>query len=215
MSQLLDLLETNFAGKEELRQMLINRAPKYGNDIEQVDKFTEFVAKAINDEIKKYRDARGGEFDIVFATQSYNMVLGKIIGATPDGRKAFTPVADNASPMIGMDVCGPTAVVKSVDSGKRCNAQGGYLLNQRFDPHIVKGEKGIDVLETVLRAHFANEGEHIQINVVDNETLRDAQEHPENYRNLLVRVAGYSAFFVDLEKSIQENIIDRTVQATV
>ncbi len=194
MSELMDLLETNFEGKEELRQMLINRAPKYGNDIEQVDKFTEFVAKSINDEAKKYRDARGGEFDIVFATQSYNMVLGKIIGATPDGRKAFTPVADNASPMIGMDVCGPTAVVKSVNSGKRCNAQGGYLLNQRFDPYIVKGEKGIDVLETVLRAHFGNEGEHIQINVVDNETLRDAQEHPENYRNLLVRVAGYSAF---------------------
>ena len=215
MSELMDLLETNFEGKEELRQMLINRAPKYGNDIEQVDKFTEFVAKSINDEAKKYRDARGGEFDIVFATQSYNMVLGKIIGATPDGRKAFTPVADYASPMIGMDVCGPTAVVKSVNSGKRCNAQGGYLLNQRFDPYIVKGEKGIDVLETVLRAHFGNEGEHIQINVVDNETLRDAQEHPENYRNLLVRVAGYSAFFVDLEKSIQENIIERTVQATV
>ena len=215
MSELMDLLETNFEGKEELRQMLINRAPKYGNDIEQVDKFTEFVAKSINDEAKKHRDARGGEFDIVFATQSYNMVLGKIIGATPDGRKAFTPVADNASPMIGMDVCGPTAVVKSVNSGKRCNAQGGYLLNQRFDPYIVKGEKGIDVLETVLRAHFGNEGEHIQINVVDNETLRDAQEHPENYRNLLVRVAGYSAFFVDLEKSIQENIIERTVQATV
>lgn len=215
MDELMNLLETNFAGKEELRQMLINRAPKYGNDIEQVDKFTEFVAKSINDEAKKYRDARGGEFDIVFATQSYNMVLGKIIGATPDGRKAFTPVADNASPMIGMDVCGPTAVVKSVNSGKRCNAQGGYLLNQRFDPHIVKGEKGIDVLETVLRAHFGNEGEHLQINVVDNETLRDAQAHPENYRNLLVRVAGYSAFFVDLEKSIQENIIERTVQATI
>lgn len=215
MSQLMDLLETNFEGKEEMRQMLINRAPKYGNDIEQVDKYAEFVAEAINTEAKKYRDARDGEFDIVFATQSYNMVLGKIIGATPDGRKAFTPVADNASPMIGMDVNGPTAVVKSVDSGKRRNAQGGYLLNQRFDPNIVKGEKGIDILETVLRAHFKSEGEHIQINVVDNETLRDAQLHPENYRNLLVRVAGYSAFFVDLEESIQENIIERTVQTTV
>ena len=211
----MDLLETNFEGKEEMRQMLINRAPKYGNDIEQVDKYAEFVAEAINTEAKKYRDARDGEFDIVFATQSYNMVLGKIIGATPDGRKAFTPVADNASPMIGMDVNGPTAVVKSVDSGKRRNAQGGYLLNQRFDPNIVKGEKGIDILETVLRAHFKSEGEHIQINVVDNETLRDAQLHPENYRNLLVRVAGYSAFFVDLEESIQENIIERTVQTTV
>lgn len=215
MGELLKLLDTNFEGREDLRQMLINRAPKYGNDISQVDQYAEFVAQAINSEAKKYRDGRGGELDIVFATQSYNVVLGKLIGATPDGRKAFTPVADNASPMIGMDVNGPTAVVKSVDSTKRRNAQGGCLLNQRFDPHIVKGEKGIDILEAVLRAHFINEGEHIQINVVDNETLRDAQKHPENYRNLLVRVAGYSAFFVDLEESIQENIIDRTIQKTV
>lgn len=215
MGELLELLETNFEGREDLRLMLVNRAPKYGNDIAQVDQYAEFVAGAINKEAKRYRDGRGGELDIVFATQSYNMVLGKLIGATPDGRKAFTPVADNASPMIGMDVSGPTAVVKSVDSTKRCNVQGGCLLNQRFDPHIVKGEKGVDILETVLRAHFIHEGEHMQINVVDNETLRDAQKHPENYRNLLVRVAGYSAFFVDLEKSIQENIIDRTIQKTV
>lgn len=187
MAQLMDLLATNFEGREEMRQLLINRAPKYGNDIEQVDKYTEFVASSINREAKKYTDARGGEFDIVFATQSYNVVLGRMIGALPDGRKAFTPVADNASPMIGMDVNGPTAVVKSVNSGGRRNAQGGYLLNQRFDPHIVRGEKGVDILEAVLRAHFGSEGEHIQLNVVDNETLRDAQEHPENYRNLLVR----------------------------
>lgn len=215
MAQLMDLLATNFEGREEMRQLLINRAPKYGNDIEQVDKYTEFVASSINREAKKYTDARGGEFDIVFATQSYNVVLGRMIGALPDGRKAFTPVADNASPMIGMDVNGPTAVVKSVNSGGRRNAQGGYLLNQRFDPHIVRGEKGVDILEAVLRAHFGSEGEHIQLNVVDNETLRDAQAHPENYRNLLVRVAGYSAFFVDLEESIQENIIERTIQKGV
>lgn len=215
MAELMDLLETNFEGNEAKRQMLINRAPKYGNDIEQADKYTEFVSSTIHKEVKKYQDGRGGQFDIVFATQSYNMVLGKIIGATPDGRKAFAPVADNASPMIGMDVNGPTAVIKSVCSGKRCYAQGGYLLNQRFDPHIVKGEKGIDILETVLRTYFKLEGEHMQINVVDNETLRDAQEHPENYRNLLVRVAGYSAFFVDLEESIQENIIERTIQKSV
>lgn len=212
MEELMELLRTNFEGKEDMRQMLIHRAPKFGNDNEQADKYAEFVSSTINKEAKKYVDGRGGEFDIVFATQSYNMVLGKIIGALPDGRKAFTPVADNASPMIGMDVNGPTAVVKSVCSGGRCNAQGGYLLNQRFDPNIVKGEKGIDILEIVLRALFAGYGEHIQINVIDDKTLRDAQVHPEKYRNMLVRVAGYSAFFVDLERSIQDNIIDRTLQ---
>ena len=212
MPELMDLLKTDFEGKENLRQMLIQRAPKYGNDIEQVDKFAQFVASSVDNEIKKYRDGRDGSFISVCATQSYNVQLGKNITATPDGRHAFTPLADNASPMIGCDTCGPTAVVKSLDSIDQGHFQAGMLLNQRFDPQIVKGEKGIDILETVLKAHFKMKGSHMQINVVDNETLRDAQKHPENYRNMLVRVAGYSAFFVDLEKNIQENIIERTIQ---
>ena len=212
MPELMDLLKTDFEGKENLRQMLIQRAPKYGNDIEQVDKFAQFVAGTVDTEIKKYRDGRDGSFISVCATQSYNVQLGKNITATPDGRHAFTPLADNASPMIGCDTCGPTAVVKSLDSIDQGHLQAGMLLNQRFDPQIVKGEKGIDILETVLKAHFKMKGSHMQINVVDNETLRDAQKHPEKYRNMLVRVAGYSAFFVDLEKNIQENIIERTIQ---
>ncbi len=212
MHELMDLLKTDFEGKEDLRQMLINKAPKYGNDIEQVDKYAQFAAGSVDEEIKKYTDGRGGSFISVCATQSYNVQLGKNITATPDGRHAFTPLADNASPMIGCDTCGPTAVVKSLDSIDQGNLQAGMLLNQRFDPQIVKGEKGIDILETVLKAHFSMKGSHMQINVVDNETLRDAQKHPENYRNMLVRVAGYSAFFVDLEENIQENIIERTIQ---
>ncbi len=212
MHELMDLLKTDFEGKEDLRQMLINKAPKYGNDIEQVDKFAQFAAGSVDEEIKKYTDGRDGSFISVCATQSYNVQLGKNITATPDGRHAFTPLADNASPMIGCDTCGPTAVVKSLDSIDQGNLQAGMLLNQRFDPQIVKGEKGIDILETVLKAHFSMKGSHMQINVVDNETLRDAQKHPENYRNMLVRVAGYSAFFVDLEENIQENIIERTIQ---
>lgn len=215
MSELMDLLETDFEGKEDLRQMLVQKAPKYGNDIEQVDKYAQFVAESVDSEIKKYKDGRGGSFISVCATQSYNVQLGKNITATPDGRHAYTPLADNASPMIGCDMNGPTSVVKSLDSIDQGSFQAGMLLNQRFDPAIVKGEKGIDILETVLKAHFAMKGSHMQINVVDNETLRDAQLHPENYRNMLVRVAGYSAFFVDLEKNIQENIIERTIQTSV
>lgn len=212
MSELMELLRTDFEGKEDLRQMLIQRAPKYGNDIEQVDKYAQFVAESADAEIKKYKDGRGGSFITVCATQSYNVQLGKNITATPDGRHAYTALSDNASPMIGCDTCGPTAVVKSLDSIDQGALQAGMLLNQRFDPQIVKGEKGTDILETVLKAHFNMKGSHMQINVVDNKTLRDAQKHPENYRNMLVRVAGYSAFFVDLEKNIQENIIERTIQ---
>ena len=212
MSELMDALECDFKDKEDIRQVLIHRAPKYGNDIEQADKYAQFVIETADAEIKKYTDGRGGKFISVCATQSYNVQLGKNITATPDGRHSFTPLSDNASPMIGCDTCGPTAVVKSLDSINQEASQAGMLLNQRFDPQIVKGQKGIDILETVLKAHFKMKGSHMQINVVDNETLRDAQVHPENYRNMLVRVAGYSAFFVDLEKNIQENIIERTIQ---
>ncbi|MCD8140922.1 MAG: hypothetical protein LUE17_14305 [Planctomycetaceae bacterium] len=113
-----------------------------------------------------------------------------------------------------MDTNGPTAVVNSVNAVDSTIPQSGMLLNQRFDPAIVKGNKGIDILEAVLRAHFNKKGDHLQINVVDNETLRAAQKEPEKYRNMLVRVAGYSAFFVDLEENIQENIIQRTLQTT-
>ena len=215
MSELMELLKTDFAGKENLRQMLITRAPKYGNDIPEVDKYAQFIASTVDAEIKKYKDGRDGDFISLSATQSYNVQLGKSITATPDGRHAYTPLADNASPMIGCDKHGPTAVVKSLDSIDQSSLQAGMLLNQRFDPELAKGERGVDLLETVLKAHFAMNGSHMQINVVDDATLRDAQENPDKYRNMLVRVAGYSAFFVDLEKNIQENIIERTVQRTI
>ena len=215
MTELMELLATDFEGRENMRQLLINRAPKFGNDIEQVDKYAHFVVKTLDDEGKRYRDGRDGELTTVWATQSYNVVLGRAIGATPDGRHAFTAMADNVSPMIGMDINGPTAVVNSVNAIDSTIPQSGMLLNQRFDPSIVRGEKGKDILEAVLRAHFKKDGDHLQINVVDNETLRAAQREPEKYRNMLVRVAGYSAFFVDLEESIQENIIQRTIQTTV
>lgn len=214
MAELMDLLDSDFEGKENMRQLLLNRAPKFGNDIEAVDKYAHFVVKSLDDEGKKHRDGRDGELTTVWATQSYNVVLGRKIGATPDGRRAFTAMADNVSPMIGADVNGPTAVVNSVNAVDSTIPQSGMLLNQRFDPAIVKGEKGIDILEAVLRAHFGKQGDHLQINVVDNETLRAAQKEPDKYRNMLVRVAGYSAFFVDLEENIQENIIQRTMQTT-
>lgn len=212
MDQLMDLLATDFEGKENLRQMLINRAPKYGNNEEAVDKYAHWVVKLCNDEVKKYKDGRGGEFTIVVSSQSYNVVLGHLVGATPDGRKAYTALADNASPMIGMDVNGPTEALHSITSLDPMMVESGILVNQRFDPVFVKGEKGSQILDTVMRTYFKNHGQHIQINVVDDETLRAAQKNPQDYKNILVRVAGYSAYFVDLEKEMQDNIIARTLQ---
>jgi pyruvate formate-lyase/glycerol dehydratase family glycyl radical enzyme len=212
MDELMNLLDTNFEGHEDKRQMLLNRAPKFGNDIEEVDRYSYWLIDMLNEEVKKYRDPMGGPYTLVVATQAYNVELGKLVGATADGRLATTPLADNASPMAGMDVNGPTAVVKSLACCDPLVPESGMLFNQRFDPQICKGEKGLDIIETVFKAHFAQGGFHIQINVLDDETLRAAQREPDKYRNILVRVAGYSAYFVDLSKEIQDNIIDRTIQ---
>jgi formate C-acetyltransferase len=215
MSELMELLATNFEGKENMRQLLINKAPKYGNNIESVDEYARWLADLCNEQAIRYTDGRDGRFSIIIASQSYNVVLGYLIGATPDGRRAFEALADNASPMYGMDMNGPTAVMNSISALDPLIAQSGVLVNQRFDPDIVKGEKGLDVLETIIRGFFNKHGQHIQINVVDNETLLAAQKDPQSHRNILVRVAGYSAFFVDLEKDIQDNIIARTLQRSL
>ncbi len=212
MSELIDMLDHNFEGSEDKRQMLLNRAPKFGNDIEEVDKYSYWFVDTMDTEAKKYHDAMGGQMTLVIATQAYNVELGKLIGATPDGRLATTPLADNASPMAGMDVNGPTAVVNSLACCDPLVPESGMLFNQRFDPQVCAGEKGLDIIETVFKAHFAKGGFHIQINVLDDKTLRAAQKEPEKYKNVLVRVAGYSAYFVDLSEEIQNNIIDRTIQ---
>ncbi len=212
MDQLLNLMDTNFEGQENMRQLLINKAPKFGNNIEQADKYGEWFVDTMDRSIKRYKDAHGGQWTSLHATVVYNVAMGKTVGAMPDGRLAFSPLADNASPMIGMDVNGPTAVVNSLAACDEQLPQSGMLLNQRFDPTIAAGEKGLDIIETVFRAHFAQGGYHIQINVLDDETLRAAQKEPEKYKDIIVRVAGYSAYFVELGEEIQNNIIARTIQ---
>ena len=212
MEELLQLLDTNFEGKENMRQLLINKAPKYGNNIEQADKYGEWFVDRIDRSMKRFKDAHGGQWTSLHATVVYNVEMGKNVGAMPDGRLAFSPLADNASPMTGMDVNGPTAVVNSLAACDEQIPQSGMLLNQRFDPTIAAGEKGLDIIESVFRAHFAQGGYHIQINVLDDETLLAAQKEPEKYKNIIVRVAGYSAYFVELGKEIQDNIIQRTIQ---
>lgn len=212
MEELIELLDANFEGREDMRQLLINKAPKFGNDIEAVDKYGEWFVTIFDRSMKRFKDAHGGPWTSLHATVVYNVEMGKSVGATPDGRLAYSPLADNASPMIGMDVNGPTAVVNSLAACDPLVPQSGMLLNQRFDPTIAEGEKGLDIIETVFKAHFAQGGYHIQINVLDNETLRAAQREPDKYKNIIVRVAGYSAYFVELSEEVQNNIIDRTIQ---
>ena len=212
MEELIHLLDTNFENAEDKRQLLLNRAPKFGNDNEDVDKYAYWVIDTLDTIMKQYHDAQGGPFTVLVATQAYNVEMGKWVGATPNGRLSGTPLADNVSPSVGMDTHGPTAVVNSLAACDELVPQSGLLLNQRFDPSVVSGEKGLDIIETVFRAHFNEGGYHIQINVFDDETLRAAQKDPDSYRNILVRVAGYSAYFVDLSEEVQNNIIERTIQ---
>lgn len=203
-------LETNFEGNEVLRQKLLNKAPKFGNDIPEVDEIGRKIVARMRNFIDQYRDSRGGRYTYDIESQSMNVSQGKCVGATPDGRKAFTALADNASPVMGRDVNGPTATVLSVAHLDQMNTNDGALFNLRFDPRTITGEKGKNVIGGVIKTYFNNMGEHIQINVVSDETLRAAQKHPEDYRDLLVRVAGYLAYFTELDKSVQDNIIART-----
>ena len=171
------------------------------------------IIKHINEMISTYRDSRGARFCFDIESQSYNIVQGKCVGATPDGRKAFAPLGDNVSPVMGRDTSGPTATVLSVAKIDQFYTTDGTLFNIRFDPRSIAGEKGKEVLGGVVKTYFDNYGEHIQVNVVSDETLREAQKHPEDYKNLLVRVAGYLAYFTELDKNVQDNIIARTLHS--
>ena len=164
----------------------------------------------IAENVQKWPDARGGWYSFNVHSQTVNVAHGQVTGATPDGRKAGEPFCDNASPMMGRDTSGPTATVKSVASMGQASFHDGALFNLRFDPKGVEGEKGLQSIEGVIRTYFKHGGEHIQINVVDTETLRDAQIHPEMHKGLMVRVAGYMAYFTELDKSAQDTIIYRT-----
>lgn len=209
MEELIYLCDTNFENAEDLRLMLVNRAPKFGNDNPDVDAMVSDIVAAGCEFISKIPDARGGRFSPGNLSQTNNVTLGEHVGATPDGRKAFTALSDNASPSMGRDTTGPTASANSVAHLNQEVCGGGVLYNLRFDPRGVQGEKGRVILGGIIR-EFLEGGEHIQINVVDDKTLRAAQEKPEEYRDLVVRVAGYMAYFTELDKGVQDVIIART-----
>ncbi|MBQ9662556.1 MAG: pyruvate formate-lyase [Oscillospiraceae bacterium] len=210
MDELIRVLDKNFEGEERTRQLLINKPAKFGNDDEHVDEVYSEMLQFIASNVQSWHDSRGGYYSFSNLSQTVNVSHGAVCGATPDGRLAGEAFCDNASPMMGRDLKGPTATVKSVASTGMENFHDGALFNIRFDPQGVSGEKGLQSIEGVIRTFFQYGGEHIQINVVDDETLRAAQEHPENYRGLMVRVAGYMAYFTELDRDAQNSIIYRT-----
>ncbi|MGN8897632.1 glycyl radical protein [Flavonifractor sp. HCP28S3_F3] len=210
MDQLIQALSKNFEGEERMRQLLLNKPAKFGNDDPHVDGIYREMMHFVADHVQTWRDARGGYYSFNVHSQTVNVSHGAACGATPDGRLDGEPLCDNASPMMGRDVKGPTATVKSVAAMEQSAFHDGALFNLRFDPQGVAGEKGLQSIEGIIKTFFANGGEHIQINVVDDETLLDAQKHPEKHKGLMVRVAGYMAYFTELDKSAQDAIIYRT-----
>ena len=191
---------------------MIDEVPKYGNDIPEVDYFAREVAYTYSKPLQNYHNPRGGQFQAGLYPVSANVPLGGQTGATPDGRYAHTPVADGVSPSAGKDVKGPTAAATSVSRLDHFIVSNGTLFNQKFHPSALSGREGLEKFVALIRSYFDQKGMHMQFNVVDRATLLDAQEHPEKYKHLVVRVAGYSALFTTLSRSLQDDIIRRTEQ---
>ncbi len=198
--------------KGERLLKLIAEVPKFGNDIPEVDAFARDVAYTYTRPLQEYRNPRGGIFQAGLYPVSANVPLGAQTGATPDGRLAGTPVADGVSPSAGKDVNGPTAAANSVARLDHFIASNGTLFNQKFHPSALSGREGLEKFVALIRAYFDQKGSHMQFNVVSRETLLDAQKYPEKYKHLVVRVAGYSALFTTLSRSLQDDIINRTEQ---
>ncbi|MBC7363086.1 MAG: glycyl radical protein [Candidatus Aminicenantes bacterium] len=207
--EMLEALKKNFVGYEKLRDRLLNKTPKFGND----DDYADELAKIVFDMYFNLIDGRptvcGGTYRINLLPTTVHVYFGKVTGATPDGRLAGEPLSEGISPVQGMDRKGPTAVIKS--EGKLDHIKtGGTLLNMKFTPQLLAEEEGLVKLKDLIRTYFKFMGHHIQFNVVTAETLREAQKHPEKYRDLIVRVAGYSDYFVDCARELQDEIIRRT-----
>lgn len=196
----------------EIKKM-IDGVTHFGNDDDEADEYAREAAYMYTRPLETYRNPRGGMFQAGLYPVSANVPLGAQTGATPDGRYAYTPVADGVSPSAGRDVFGPTATANSVSKLDHGIASNGTLFNQKFHPSALAGREGLEKFVALIRTYFDQKGSHMQFNVVSRETLLDAQKHPENYRHLVVRVAGYSALFTTLSRSLQDDIINRTEQA--
>jgi len=212
MDQLLKCLEDDFEGHEEI-QRLVGGIPKYGNDDELPDKYAEMAAEIFCLEVARHRNARRGAYLPGFLSMTTHEGFGSFVGALPSGRRAFQTFANGLSPCDGSDEKGATACLKSIAKIDYSLATSGVAVNIKFSPIHLKGDEGTEILKSLIRGYFDLGGMHLQINLVDRETLVDAQCHPQKYPDLMVRVAGYSAYFVDLSKEVQDEIIARTEHA--
>jgi len=212
MDELLAALKTDFAENERLRQILLNKSPKYGNDDDEADEVMRACFDVFFQAVDGRPNTKGGRYHIDMLPTTCHIYFGFVTGAMPDGRRAWKPLSEGISPVQGMDRKGPTAVLKS--AGKMDHIKtGGTLLNQKFTRPVLEGEDGITKLAHLIRSYFRLDGHQVQFNVIDAETLRAAQARPEEYQNLIVRVAGYSDYFVHLGRTLQDEIISRTEHA--
>jgi trans-4-hydroxy-L-proline dehydratase len=214
MEALLGALDADFAGDERLRQLLLNRTPRYGNDDDAADEVMVRVFEAYFAAIDGRPNTRGGAYHINLLPTTVHVYFGSVIGATPDGRRAGTPVSEGVSPVQGADRAGPTAVLRSVAKMDQVRT-GGTLLNQKFTPALLADDAGRRGILELIRTYFRLGGHHVQFNVVDADTLRAAQANPGEHRDLIVRVAGYSDYFCDLGRALQDEIIARTEHQAV
>jgi len=210
MKQLLNAVSNNFENEEILRQNIINRTPFFGNDNEYAD----MIAKRVYDDLFLAIDGKknvkdGGKYHMNMLSTTCHIYFGKVLGATPNGRLAGKPISDGTSPSQGCDTHGPSSVIKSLSKIDQVKS-GGTLLNQRFLPSLLKSDDDIEKLGSLVRSYFSLGGHHIQFNIVDTDTLRAAQKNPEEYKDLMVRMAGYSDYFNDMNEDLQEEIISRT-----
>lgn len=212
MGELLEALSANFEGHEALRELLRNDTPRWGNDDDRADELAQRVFDAFYRSVEGRPTTRGGQFRINLLPTTSHVYFGSVIGALPEGRSAGEPLSEGISPVQGTDRQGPTAVMKSASKIDHLRT-GGTLLNQKFLPQVLESEDGLRKVGQLIRGYFGMNGHHVQFNVVTVETLREAQKHPEKHRDLIVRVAGYSDYFVELERELQDEIIKRTAHS--
>ena len=209
MTELLAALRDNFDGFDDLRDTLVNHTPKYGNDDDYADQVMQQVFESFYDAVDGRPNTKGGVYRINLLPTTVHVYFGSMTGALPDGRRSQQPLSEGISPVQGADRKGPTAVLKSASKIDHVRT-GGTLLNQKFCPELLHNDNGISKVAQLVRSYFRMDGHHIQFNVVNAETLRQAQNRPDDYRDLIVRVAGYSDYFVNLTEALQEEIIRRT-----
>jgi len=209
MKDLLEALSVDFSGFEKIRDILLNKTPKYGNDEEYADLVMVSVFELYYEAVNGRKNTKGGKYCINLLPTTCHIYFGSVTGASTDGRKAWQPLSEGISPVQGSDRQGPTGVFKSAAKMDHIRT-GGTLLNQKFTPQLLENEKGINSLAHLVRGYFKLGGHHIQFNIIDADTLREAQNNPDLYSDLIIRVAGYSDYFCELSKSLQDEIISRT-----